>query len=56
MGWLKKRMQEPSTLAGLGTVAAIAVPLLPPHWQLIVQGIAGALGVGAVVRPEAGAR
>ena len=56
MGWLRKRASEPSTLAGLGTVAAIAVPFLPPHWQLIVQGVAGLLGVGAVVRPESGSR
>ena len=52
MGWLKARFGEASTMAGLGVVAIVVMPLVPPQYQLLAQGIAAALGIGGVVRPE----
>lgn len=52
MGWLRKRFGEPSTLAGLGVVFAIAIPMIPPQYQLLIQGIAAALGLGGAVRAD----
>jgi hypothetical protein len=54
MGWLRKRFGEASTLAGLGVVFAIAAPMIPPQYQLLVQGLAAALGLGGVVRADPG--
>ena len=54
MGWLKNRFGESSTMASLGVIAAIAIPMVPPQYQLLAQGIAAALGVGGIVKPEAG--
>lgn len=52
MGWLKSRFGEASTMAGLGVIAMVAIPMVPPQYQLLAQGIAVALGLGGVVRPE----
>jgi hypothetical protein len=30
----------------------VLMPLVPPQYQLLAQGIAAALGIGGVVRPE----
>ena len=54
MGWLKKRFGEPSTMAGLGVVFAIAAPMIPPQYQLLAQGIAAALGLGGAVKADPG--
>lgn len=54
MGWLRKRFGEPSTMAGLGVIFAIAIPMVPPQYQLLAQGIAAALGVGGVVKADPG--
>jgi len=54
MGWLKARFGEASTMAGLGVIAMVVIPLVPPQYQLLAQGIAAALGIGGVVRPENG--
>jgi len=54
MGWLKKRFGEPSTMAGLGVVFAIAAPLIPPQYQLLAQGVAAALGLGGAVKSDPG--
>ena len=54
MGWLRKRFGEPSTMVGLGVIFSIAAPLIPPQYQLLVQGLAAALGLGGVVLPESG--
>ena len=54
MGWLRKRFGEPSTMAGLGVIAMVAMPLVPPHYQLLAQGIAAALGLGGAVRADPG--
>jgi hypothetical protein len=54
MGWLRKRFGEPSTMAGLGVVAMIAMPLVPPPYQLLAQGIAAALGLGGAVKSDPG--
>jgi hypothetical protein len=56
MGWLRKRFGEPSTLAGLGVVAAIVMPIIPPQYQLLAQGIAAALGLGAAGRADPGSK
>ena len=56
MGWLKKRFGEPSTLAGLGVLFAVGIPLVPPQYQLLVQGVAAALGLGGAVRADPGNR
>lgn len=54
MGWLRKRFGEPSTMAGLGLVAAVAIPMVPPQYQLLAQGIAAALGLGGAVKADPG--
>ncbi len=38
MGWLRKRFGEPSTLAGLGIIFAVGIPLVPVQYQLLAQG------------------
>jgi len=52
MGWLKKRLGEPSTLAGLGVLFAVGIPLVPPQYQLLAQGVAAALGLGGAVKAD----
>jgi len=52
MGWLKKRFGEPSTLAGLGVLFAVGIPLVPPQYQLLAQGVAAALGLGGAVKAD----
>jgi hypothetical protein len=54
MGWLKKRFGEASTLAGLGVLFAVGIPLVPPQYQLLAHGIAAALGLGSAVRADPG--
>ena len=54
MGWLRKRFGEPSTLAGLGILFAVGIPLVPPQYQLLAQGLAAALGLGAAGRADPG--
>ena len=54
MGWLRNRFGEASTLAGLGVLFAVGIPLVPPQYQLLVQGVAAALGLGGVVRADPG--
>jgi hypothetical protein len=56
MGWLRKRFGEASTLAGLGVLFAVGIPLVPPQYQLLVQGVAAALGLGGAVRADPGNR
>ena len=56
MGWLRKRFGEPSTLAGLGILFAIGIPMVPPQYQMLVQGLAGALGLGVAGRADPGNR
>jgi hypothetical protein len=52
MEWIRNRLKEPSTLAAAGVITMVLMPLVPPQYQLLVQGIAAALGIGGVVRPE----
>ena len=52
MGFLRKRFGEPSTLAGLGILFAIGIPMVPPQYQLLAQGLAAALGLGAAGRAD----
>ena len=52
MGWLKKRFGEPSTLAGLGVLFAVGIPLVPPQYQLLAQGVAAALGLGGAIKAD----
>ena len=54
MGWLKKRFGENSTMAGLGLVATVLIPMVPPPYQLLAQGVAAALGLGSAVRADPG--
>jgi hypothetical protein len=54
MGFLRKRFGEPSTLAGLGILFAIGIPMVPPQYQLLAQGLAAALGLGAAGRADPG--
>jgi hypothetical protein len=56
MGWLRKRFGEPSTLAGLGIIFAVGIPMVPPQYQLLAQGLAAALGLGAAGRADPGNR
>ena len=56
MGWLRKRFGEASTMAGLGVIAMVAIPMVPPQYQLLVQGLAAALGLGGAVRADPGNR
>ena len=54
MGWLRKRFGEPSTLAGLGILFAIGIPMVPQQYQMLAQGLAAALGLGAAGRADPG--
>ena len=54
MGWLRKRFGEASTLAGLGVLFAVGIPLVPPQYQMLAQGVAAALGLGGVVKADPG--
>jgi hypothetical protein len=54
MGFLRKRFGEPSTLAGLGILFAVGIPMVPPQYQLLAQGLAAALGLGAAGRADPG--
>ena len=54
MGWLRKRFGEPSTMAGMGVIFMVAATFVPPQYQLLVQGLAGALGVGGAVKADPG--
>ena len=56
MGWLRNRFGEASTLAGLGVLFAVAIPMVPPQYQLLAQGIAAALGLGGAVKADPGNR
>ena len=56
MGWLRKRFGEPSTLAGLGILFAVGIPMVQPQYQLLAQGLAAALGLGAAGRADPGNR
>ena len=56
MGWLRKRFGEASTMAGLGVIAMVAIPMVPAQYQLLAQGIAAALGLGGAVRADPGNR
>ena len=57
MGWWRNRIKEPSTMAGLSTAALIAGSVLvPPQYQIILQAVAAAFGLGAVAIPEQGSR
>ncbi len=54
MGWFRKRFGEASTLAGLGVLFAVGIPMVPPQYQMLVQGLAAALGLGAAGRADPG--
>ena len=54
MGWLRKRFGEASTMAGLGVVVMVLMPLVPVQYQLLAQGIAAALGLGGAVKADPG--
>ena len=54
MGWLRKRFGEASTMAGLGVVAMVLIPILPVQYQLLAQGVAAALGLGGAVKADPG--
>ena len=54
MGWLRKRFGEASTMAGLGVVVMVLMPLVPVQYQLLAQGLAAALGLGAAGRADPG--
>ena len=56
MGWLRKRFGEASTLAGLGVFFMVLMPLLPPPYQMLAQGIAAALGLGGAIKSDPGNR
>ena len=51
MGWLRKRFGEGKTLAALAMLYMVARPMVPPQYQLIVDGVAAAVGVGGVMVP-----
>jgi hypothetical protein len=52
MGWLRKRFGEASTMAGLGVVVMVLMPLVPLQYQLLAQGLAAALGIGGAVKAD----
>ena len=56
MGWLRKRFGEASTMAGLGVVVMVLIPLVPLQYQLLAQGLAAELGLGAAGRADPGNR
>ena len=54
MGWLRKRFGEASTMAGLGVVAMVVIPMVPVQYQMLAQGLAVALGLGGAVKADPG--
>lgn len=48
------RLAEPSTHAALAGIAAALLPLVPPPYQFIVQGLALLFGGAGVLKREAG--
>lgn len=54
MGWLRKRFGEASTMAGLGVVAMVVIPMVPVQYQMLAQGLAMALGLGGAVKADPG--
>jgi hypothetical protein len=54
MGWLKKRFGEASTMSGLGVVFMVASAFAPQQYQMLVQGLAVALGLGGAVKADPG--
>lgn len=51
LGYVLDRIKEPSTLAGLGVLAALA-GVDQAHVSLYTQALVGALGLAAVFVPE----
>ena len=53
VNWLKSRLKEPSTHAGIGVALVALAPLVPLEYQNIVLGLAVAFGGVSVVRKDA---
>jgi membrane-associated phospholipid phosphatase len=50
MGWLRARLSEPSSHAGIGTILMGLALFLPPEWAAVAQTIGMALGGSAVFK------
>lgn len=53
MGYIKKRLQEPSTWAALGIIFQIAKSAVPPQYHVIADCVSVSLATLAGVTPEA---
>ena len=51
MAWVIERWKEPSTKNALATIFALASAYAPPHYQMLIQGVAVALGLRAATQP-----
>lgn len=49
------RLLEPSTWAGISTLAGLATTFLPPAWQWIGQAVTAGAGAAAIKLREGGA-
>ncbi len=55
LAWLRARLREPATYAGIGVVAIALGRKIPDEWMAAIAVIGGGLaGVLAVVLPETG--
>lgn len=52
MDALLARAKEPSTHAAIAGVLAALIPLMPPEWQWLGQGLALVFGGAGVVKRE----
>ena len=54
MNWLRARLSERSTWAGLGTLAVTAVHIFAPQYGAVADVVGGIVGGGLVVTPTSG--
>ena len=52
--YVRRRMAEPSTHAGIGAIAALLLPFVPPQYQAIAAAVGALAGAVAVLKGDPG--
>lgn len=55
MDYLKNRLKERSTAFGLASLGVAALNIFFPQYAMLINSVAGALGVGVAALPTGGA-